>query len=330
MANIWVFIDQFKGEALSASWETLGAAKKLAADLGGATVTALVLGHNVEGVAKESFEYGADAATLCDDATLADFRVRPYSALIAKLYKEAAQKPEVILGPATTRGRDVFGMAAVELGASAIADGAGLNVTDGAVYVTHPAYAGKLLSTVVAKTRRPQVITLRPRAFPKPEPLAGKTGGISKVEPALKEDEIRTKVTGYAIDEGKVTLADAKIIVSGGRGVGGPEGFAPVRDLAETLGAAVGASRAAVDAGWIPYSNQVGQTGRTVSPDLYIASGISGAIQHQAGMRTSKLIVAINKDAEAPIFKLARYGVVGDLFKILPALNAEFKKRLGK
>ena len=330
MANIWVFIDQFKGAALAASWETLGAAKKLAADLGGATVTALVLGQNVEGVAKESFEYGADAAMLCDDATLADFRVRPYSALIAKLYKEAAQKPEVILGPATTRGRDVFGMAAVELGTSAIADGAGLNVKDGAVYVTRPAYAGKLLSTVVAKTRRPQVITLRPRAFPKPEPMAGKTGAITRVDPALKEDEIRTKVMGYAIDEGKVSLADAKIIVSGGRGVGGPEGFAPVRDLAETLGAAVGASRAAVDAGWIPYSNQVGQTGRTVSPDLYIASGISGAIQHQAGMRTSKLIVAINKDAEAPIFKLARYGVVGDLFKILPALNVEFKKRLGK
>ena len=170
----------------------------------------------------------------------------------------------------------------------------------------------------------------RPRAFPKPEPIAGATGSITKVDAALKEDEISTKVTGYSIEEGKVSLSDAKIIVSGGRGVGGPEGFAPVRELAETLGGAMGASRAAVDAGWIPYAHQVGQTGRTVSPDLYIACGISGAIQHQAGMRTSKLIVAINKDPEAPIFKLARYGVVGDLFKIVPALSAEFRKRLGK
>jgi electron transfer flavoprotein alpha subunit len=153
---------------------------------------------------------------------------------------------------------------------------------------------------------------------------------VTSVAPVLAEDAITSKVTEWVVEEGKVNLADARIIVSGGRGVGGPEGFKPVRDLAAVLGAAVGASRAAVDAGWIPYAHQVGQTGKTVSPDLYIACGISGAIQHQAGMRTAKCIVAINKDPEAPIYKLARFGVTGDLFQVVPALTEEFRKRLGK
>ena len=176
-------------------------------------------------------------------------------------------------------------------------------------------------------TSSTQIITLRSRAFPQAE-STGNSGTATWVDTAVSEDNIPTKVLGFEGKEGTVSLTDASIIVSGGRGVGGPEGFAPVKELADTLGAAMGASRAAVDAGWIPYDHQVGQTGKVVSPDLYIASGISGAIQHQAGMRTSKLIVAINKDAEAPIFKLAQYGIVGDLFKVLPALTAEFKKRL--
>lgn len=326
MATIWVYVDQFQGAALSASWEALGPAKKLAGEMGG-TVTALVFGQNAEAIAKESFAYGADSATVCADGTLAEFRSQPYAALLAKLVSEA--KPDIVITPNTTRGRDLFGAVAVMVGAPVIADGTALTLKDGSLQVTRPAYAGKLLSTVVAKGT-PQFITLRPRAFPKPEPTAGASGTVNAVEAALKEDDIATKVTGYAVEEGKVSLADARIIVSGGRGVGGPEGFAPVRELAEVLGGAMGASRAAVDAGWIPYAHQVGQTGRTVSPDLYIACGISGAIQHQAGMRTSKTIVAINKDADAPIFKLARYGVVGDLFKIVPALSAEFRKRFGK
>jgi electron transfer flavoprotein alpha subunit len=204
-------------------------------------------------------------------------------------------------------------------------------VKDGQIVVTRPVYAGKLLATVIVPTKRPIIITTRSRAFPMPTADASRSGEVTKVNAVLSEDQIVSKVTGFEMEgEGQVSLNDARIIVSGGRGVGGPEGFAPITALAKTLGAAVGASRAAVDAGWIPYAHQVGQTGRTVAPDLYIACGISGAIQHQAGMRTAKVIVAINKDAEAPIFKLARYGVVGDLFQIIPALNEEFKKRLGK
>ena len=208
-----------------------------------------------------------------------------------------------------------------------MADGTDLAVDGGTVKVTRPVYASKLLATVFV-TGGMQIITLRNRAFPQAESTGG-SGSAEWVDTAVAESDIPTKVTGFAGKEGTISLTDANIIVSGGRGVGGPEGFAPVQELANVLGAALGASRAAVDAGWIPYEHQVGQTGKTVSPDLYIANGISGAIQHQAGMRTSKVIVAINKDPEAPIFKLAQYGIVGDLFEVLPALTAEFKKKLG-
>ena len=191
--------------------------------------------------------------------------------------------------------------------------------------------AGKLLCTASGVAGFPLFVTLRPRAFPKPSQEAvAPADAIERVQPALAEGALRVKVTGYDTVAGQVSLTDASIIVSGGRGVGGPEGFGPVRELANVLGGAMGASRAAVDAGWIPYSHQVGQTGKTVAPDLYVACGISGAIQHQAGMRTSKIIVAINKDREAPIFKLAKYGVVGDLFEVLPALSAEVRRRLGR
>jgi electron transfer flavoprotein alpha subunit len=328
--KIWVFIEQFDGVIAPASLEALGAARKLNADLGGSGVSALLFGHGsqMQGLAHDVIAHGADEVLLADDATLNDFRAEPYAALLAKLVH--AHAPDVILAGATTRGRDLFGMAAVDLNTGSLADVIALEVKDGAVRATKPVYAGKLLSTVVAGERRPQLVSLRPRAFPKPEPDASRSGTVTPVSPALSEDAISLKVVDYAVSEGQVSLADAKIIVSGGRGVGGPEGFAPVRELAQVLGGALGASRAAVDAGWIPYSHQVGQTGKTVAPDLYIACGISGAIQHQAGMRSAKTIVAINKDPDAPIFKLARDGVVGDLFKIVPALTAEFKKRLGK
>jgi electron transfer flavoprotein alpha subunit len=325
--KVWVIIDQFKGKANQASWEALGFAKKLAGQLGSG-VCALVFGSGMDDIAKSAFEYGATSVKLCDDPTLKDFRVEPYAALLVKLADE--DKPEVILGPTNSSVRDVFAMASVDLATGVIVDATAIDLQDGALKITRPVYAGKLLSTVACKIHRPQFVTLRLRAFPMPEAMAGASGEISKVSPALAEDNIVTKVVEYVVEEGQVSVDGAAIIVSGGRGVNGPDGFEPVRALAKTLGGAVGASRAAVDAGWIPYSHQVGQTGKVVTPDLYIAAGISGAVQHQAGMRTAKVIVAINKDREAPIFNLAKYGVVGDLFEILPALNEEIKKRLGK
>jgi electron transfer flavoprotein alpha subunit len=319
----WVFIEHFKGAVAQASLEALGAARTL-----GGGVTALLFGQGVSGLTQDIIAHGADEVLVADDATLAEFRTEPYTALLVKLVQE--HKPEVVLAGATTRGRDLLGAAAIDLNTGCIADVTAIKSVDGAVQAVKPVYAGKLLADVASDARRPQLITLRPRAFPRPEPHPARTGTVTNVSPVLAEDAIGMQVVDYVVEQGQVSLADAKIIVSGGRGVGGPEGFAPIRELAQALGGAMGASRAAVDAGWIPYAHQVGQTGKTVSPDLYIACGISGSIQHQAGMRSAKVIVAVNKDPDAPIFKLARYGVVADLFKIVPALTAEFKKRLGK
>ena len=322
--KLWVFIEQFKGVIAPASLEALGAARTL-----GGGVTGLLFGQGVGDLAQSVIAHGADEVLVADDATLADFRVEAFAALAAQLAR--AHTPALILAGATTAGRDLAAALAVDLETGCLADVVSLKLADGAAVAVRPVYAGKLLAEVTfAAGRAPQIVTLRPRAFPKPEPAAGRTGTVTNVAPALAEAAISVKVQDYVVEQGQVSLTDAKIIVSGGRGVGGAEGFAPVRELAQALGGAMGASRAAVDAGWIPYAHQVGQTGKTVAPDLYIAAGISGSIQHQAGMRSSKVIVAINKDAEAPIFKLARYGVVGDLFKFLPALTAEFKKRLGK
>lgn len=342
--KIWIFVDQFKGDALAASWEAIGAGLTLAEQLGGG-VTALVFGSDVGGAAQQAFHYGADEVLLADDPALADYRPEPYVGLLARLAAEAA--PDVILFPTTTRGREVAGMAAVDLKTGVLVDVTALEVVDDAILATRPIYAGKLLCKVQCSAR-PQIVTLRGRAFAKPEADESRSGTLTTVEAAIAEDDIATQVAGYTQADGGVSLNDAAVIVSGGRGVSNnpastppdglddseqeiwraQQGFDLIGGLAGVLGAAVGASRASVDAGYIPYVNQVGQTGKLVSPDLYIACGISGAIQHLAGMRTSKVIVAINKDAEAPIFKLARFGVVGDLHAIVPALTEALRKRL--
>ncbi len=327
MSGVYVWIDQFKGKPLPVAWEVLGMGQKLAETLH-VPLTALVFGQDVGEAAKSAVHYGANRVLVCDDATLADFRLEPYVALLDRVVAQG--KPDVVLAGATTRGRELIAAAAADAEAGILPEVTELAIENGALKVTHPAYAGKVLSTLIGSPITTQFVTLRSRAFPPAQPDPTRAGTIEPISPALSQDQISTRIEGFEEAQGQVSLSDARIIVSGGRGVGGPEGFKPVRELAEVLGGAVGASRAAVDAGWIPYVHQVGQTGKTVSPDLYIACVLSGAIQHQAGMRTAKVIVAINKDPDAPIFKLASYGIADDLFKVLPALTQAFKEKLGK
>jgi electron transfer flavoprotein alpha subunit len=344
--KVLVYIDQFNGAVPPASWEALGAARTLADQLGGG-LAALLAGTQVQEAAGQAFQYGADAVFFADDPSLKDYRAEPFASLVSKVAKE--QGAEVIVFPTTSRGRELAAMAAIDLNSGVMADVTALEVQGGKIIATRPVYAGKLLAKAFCEAK-PQVITTRGRAFEKPQPNAAHTGAATRVEAVVPESAIQTKVMDYSQSQDGVSLTDAGVIVSGGRGLANnpaltppagmdekqaeiwraQQGFKLVGDLAAALGGAVGASRAAVDAGYIPYEHQVGQTGKVVSPDLYIACGISGAIQHQAGMRSSKVIVAINKDGDAPIFKMARYGVVGDLYAILPALTQAFRARLGK
>lgn len=342
--GIFVYIDHFNGTPVPASWEALGTGLRLNGDLGG-EVYAIVAGRDVRQVAEEAITYGVDAVYLAEHEELADFRAEAFASVVTSILKPA--EPEIFLAPNTIRTRELAAMVAVDLGTGLAPDVTALNLENNELVATRPIYAGKLFAKVVCKDQRPQIFTLRSRAFPKPESVGNPQGTIEEVSVQL--DEIVTRVKGYVEAEGGVSLADAAIIISGGRGVSNNpkleppagltdekeqeiwrahQGFELITELASVLGAAVGASRAAVDAGYIPYAHQVGQTGKVVSPDLYIACGISGAIQHLAGMRTSKTIVAINKDPDAPIFKLARFGLVGDLFDLVPALTTVLKTKL--
>jgi electron transfer flavoprotein alpha subunit len=346
MSSVFVWIETFNGKALPSSWEALGAGKQIAGKLN-VPVTALVFGDNAEAIASEAAQYGADKVLVSSDTTLNGFRLEPYAALLTKLVEE--QKPKAVVAIGTSRGRELLAASTADTNSGLLTEVTSLDVGgDGTITVVRPVYAGKIVSEAAGSASGTQYLALRGRAFKANEPNTGAKAEITTVTPALTEDAIATKIESFEEEVGTVNLADAAIIVSGGRAMANNPKEAPagtadaavwkaqdgfentLKPLANVLGAAVGASRAAVDAGYIPYAHQVGQTGKTVSPDLYIACGISGAIQHQAGMRTSKVIVAINKDAEAPIFKLARYGLVGDLYKIVPALTAELKKRLGK
>jgi electron transfer flavoprotein alpha subunit len=346
VSAVYVWIETFGGKALPSSWEALGAGKSIAEKLG-VPATALVFGENAAAIASEAAQYGADKVIISEDATLKDFRLEPYAALLVKLVQD--NQPKAVLAIASGRGRELLAAAAADTDSPLVTEVTGLEVGEnGGLKVVRPAYAGKVLSEVTLEPDGTQFAALRGRAFKATTPNTGATADVTTVPAVLAEDAIATKIESFEAEVGSVNLTDAAIIVSGGRAMANNPKDAPagvtdaavwkaqdgfentLKPLADVLGAAIGASRAAVDAGYIPYAHQVGQTGKTVSPDLYIACGISGAIQHQAGMRTSKVIVAINKDPEAPIFKLARYGLVGDLYKIVPALTIELKKRLGK
>ena len=323
--NILVFAEQRNGALKKVAFEMLGLGSELAAGLGG-SVEAALLGSGLGGLAVTLAQYGAAKVYVADDPALANYSGEGYTNTLAALI--AKIQPAIVLVGATFMGKDLAPRLAARLGVGLAADCVAFALEGNKLLATRPIFAGKALSKVKLN-RNPQMATVRPNVLPAPQPDADKKAVVEAI--AADAANVRAKVVEIvSAGKGEVDVAEAETIVSGGRGVAGPDGFAPISSLAKTLGAAVGASRAAVDAGWIEHSHQVGQTGKTVTPTLYIACGISGAIQHLAGMRTSKVIVAVNKDPEAPIFKVASYGIVGDLFTVVPLLEKEFRALLAE
>ena len=319
--EVWAIAEQRDGTLRKVSFEAVSTAKTLAEALG-ATAAAVVLGSGVEGMAADLKKYGADKVYVADDDKLATYTSNPYAQVIADL--AGAESPVAILMGASVNGKDLSTRLAGKLDVGLIVDCTSLDVEDGRIVAIRPIYAGKAYAKVKAATD-PQVITIRPNVFDAVE--KGGAGEVVSAAVSLDDAAMNTSVKAFAADEsGKVDLTEAEIIVSGGRGMKDSDNFNILEEMAGVVGATVGASRAAVDAGWRPHTDQVGQTGKVVTPNLYIACGISGAIQHLAGMGSSKVICAINKDPDAPIFQKADFGVVGDLFDVVPHLTEELKK----
>jgi len=325
--GVWVITEHDGKKPIAVTFELLGEAAKLAKKRNTYTA-AVLLGNNVADMAKELAAYGAEKVFICQGDVLEHYRTEPYSEVIVSMVQQF--KPEIILTGATTQGRDLAGSIATKLETGLTADCTGLDIDDatGNLLQTRPAFGGNIMATILCPNTRPQMSTVRPKVFPVP-PREERQPEIINYDYDFSKLNIRTEVLEYIPFEEKISLADAEIIVSGGRGIGKPENFEILKELANTLGAALGASRAAVDAGWISYEHQVGQTGKTVRPIIYIACGISGSVQHLAGMKHSDIIIAINKDPEAPIFKVANYGIVGDALEIVPILTRELKKAIG-
>lgn len=325
--GVWVFAEQRRGKPSSVVYELLGEGRKLADDLS-EELSAVLLGHNVDDAANELIAHGAEKVYVVDDPALADFQDEPYAQVITELVQE--YKPSIFLLGATTIGRSLGPRVAARLRTGLTADCTGLAIDKERrlLLQTRPAFGGNIMATILCPDRRPQMATVRHKVMKRAARDDARRGEIIRLVKEILPPRARL-VRVVEETHQMVNLAEADIIVSGGRGLGKAENFKIIEDLARVLGAAVGASRAAVDAGWIPYAHQVGQTGKTVCPKIYIACGISGAIQHLAGMGSSDIIVAINKDPSAPIFNVATYGIVGDLFEVVPALTAELRKSAG-
>jgi len=324
---IWVVVEHGKDEVRPVTRELLGRAKEMAA-ASGAKVGALVLAQDAAPIAAKLGGLGCDEAICVSDPELRRYRPRPYVAAAAAVIGD--RNPAAVLVGATMNGREFAAMLAANLDAGIASDCLEVDWVDGALSASRPVYGGRLLETIRWTKPGPAVVSVRPRAYPDPGPGDGAPPPIAEVAASIPPEALDTEIVGFKREEGgTVNLADADVIVSGGRGLQVPENFSIVRELAEELGGSVGASRAVVDAGWIPYPHQVGQTGKTVRPKLYVAVGISGAIQHLAGMKTSETIFAINKDPNAPIFKVATWGFVGDALEIVPKLTRKLRARRG-
>ncbi|WP_077213519.1 electron transfer flavoprotein subunit alpha/FixB family protein [Bacillus dakarensis] len=328
--GVWVFIEEKDGVIAPVSLELLGAGRKLA-DKRGVELGGILIGENIKSLAATIFEYGADIAYVYDQPIFKHYRTESF--MKALLDCSNKHKPEIILFGATSTGKDLASAVATDLPTGLTADTTELDVEEetGLLLASRPAFGGNIMATILCKKYRPQMATVRSKVMKALDPQPGRKGEVIEEKISLKEADIRTKVLEIVKETTKkVRIDEADIIVAGGKGLGSAEGFQLIHQLAETLGGAVGASRDVVEAGWVEHARQVGQTGVTVTPKIYFAIGISGAIQHIVGMKNSGLIIAINKDSEAPIFEASHYGIVGDAFEIVPILIEQFKKAISR
>ncbi|MFC1953883.1 electron transfer flavoprotein subunit alpha/FixB family protein, partial [Chloroflexota bacterium] len=324
--GVWVYVEHAEGRAAHVPWELLGAGADLAKTLD-VELCAVIIGDNVEHLCKESFAYGASKIYLIDDPVFHYYRTEPFYKAVCYLIEK--YKPEIVLVGATGLGRDLASAIATEIKTGLTADCTGLAIDEKRhLLQTRPAFGGNIMATILTEGTRPQMATVRPHVMPLPDKVPSTDGEIIRESIVINEEDIAVKVLEI-IDDRRADYVDisaAEIIIAGGRGMQAPENFQILQELADELGGVVGSSRAAVDAGWIPQERQVGQTGKTVRPKIYIACGISGAIQHLVGMQESDVIIAINQDKQAPIFEVATYSIVGDLFQIVPALTNRIRE----